>query len=849
MVGWSAIICASAVYVTSAAHFQAQPASATASIAAQASAPATPQRELLNKYCVTCHRGASAPAGLTLDSQDVSKPGERPEVWEKVVRKLRGGMMPPVGRPRPEAQTLDGFATWLETELDRASQDDVQKGRLNPGSVPIHRLNRAEYTNAVRDLLAVEVDAEALLPADDSSHGFDNLAGSLAVSPALLERYMSAARRVARLAVGDPTINPGFSSRRYTVSMNMYQNDRMSEELPFGSRGGLVIHHDFPLDGDYAIKVTLKRSVYEYIVNLEDSHQLDVRIDGQRLKRFTVGGENPGKPAPLSFSGTVIAAGGILPYPTQEWDDYRTSADTNLEVRVPVKAGRRAVAVTFLDKGWEKEGILQPPLREYSATVTELTDSGPRPEGPGVESVTIDGPYNVAGPGETPSRAKIFTCRPANASDGDESCAKKILSTLASRAYRRPVTENDVQQLVGFYREGKGAGGFDAGVQRSIERLLVDPEFLFRLERDPANVTAGAAYRLTDLELASRLSFFLWSSIPDDQLLDLAGHGKLKDPAVLEQQVRRMLADARSSALVENFFAQWLQLRQLRGSTPDPNFFPDFDENLRADFQRETGLFLEDQLRHDHSVMDLLSANYSFLNERLARFYGVGSVYGERFRRVTLPDDRRGGLLGQGSILTVTSYGNRTSPVLRAKWILDHILGTPPPPPPGNVPPFPAEKDAAGEPHSVRERLAQHRKNPVCAACHAPMDPLGFALENFDAIGQWRTIDAHAPIDASAVLVDGTKFTGPAELRNVLLARREQVVRTVTENLMTYAIGRGIEFYDEPSIRQIVRDAQSHEYRWSSIILGIVKSAPFEMRKSQDRGALRTADNSAPARR
>jgi hypothetical protein len=756
-------------------------------------------------------------------------------------------MMPPVGRPRPDQQTIDGFATWLEASLDQAAAESDQ---ASPGTVPIHRLNRAEYLNAVRDLLAVDLDGESLLPADDSSHGFDNLAGSLALSPALLERYISAARRVSRVAVGDPTINPAFSSRRYSVPMNMSQDERMSEELPFGSRGGLVIHHDFPLDGNYLIKVTLKKSVYAYIVNLEEPHQFDVRLDGQRVKRFTVGGENRGKPAPLSFSGTIIAAGGILPYPSQDWDDYRTSADANLEVTVPVRAGRRTVVVTFLDKSWEKEGIRQPPLREYSATVTELTDSGPRPDGPGVESVTINGPYDTAGPGDTPSRTRIFICRPASEGDSnDESCARKILSALARRAYHRPITDRDVALLAGFYEDGRKNGGFEGGIQRAIERLLVDPEFLFRIERDPPNAPAGTPYRLSDLELAARLSFFLWSSIPDEQLLDVAARGKLKDSTVLEQQVARMLADPRSKSLIDNFFGQWLQLRQLRGSTPDPNFFPDFDENLRAAFQQETDLFLEDQLRGDHGVMDLVGANYSFLNERLARFYLVPNVFGERFRRVRLPDDRRGGLLGQGTILTVTSYGNRTSPVLRAKWILDHLLGTPPPPPPPNVPAFPAEKDAAGEPHSVRERLAQHRQNPVCATCHAPMDPLGFALENFDAIGQWRTIDAHAPIDASAVLVDGTKFNGPAELRTVLLRRREQIVRTVTENLMTYALGRGIEYYDQPSIRKIVREASAREYRWSSIVLGIVKSTPFQRRKSQGGGTLRATEAGASASR
>ena len=735
--------------------------------------------------------------------------------------------MPPAGRPRPAPADAEGLRRWLEAALDRAAA-----GRPEPGRVPTHRLNRAEYANAVRDLLALEVDGGALLPADVAGHGFDNLAGTLTLSPALMERYLSAARRISRLAVGDPGIGPGFTSRAYTVPIDMTQNDRMSEDLPFGSRAGIAVRHRFPLDGDYDIRIRLKRSVYEYIVNLEEAHDLEVRLDGARVALYTIGGEAPGRPAPLTFSGTFMAAGGAG-YPTQDWDDYYTGADAGLELRVPVQAGTRLVGVAFIGKSWEEEGVLQPPLREYGATVTELTDTSPMPEGPGVESVSIDGPYHATGSGRTASRERIFTCRPpAGDAAAEARCARTIFSTLTRRAYRRPVTADDVEPLLPFYEAAHAAAGFEAGVRAGLERILIDPEFLFRIERDPEGAAPGGSYRLAGLELASRLSFFLWSSIPDDELLALGSSGALHEPGVLERQVRRMLADRRARALVDNFAGQWLAIRNVQGLVPDPNLFPGFDENLREAFRRETELFVESQLRADRSVVELLTADYTFLNERLARHYGIPGVRGSRFRRVTLTDARRGGLLGHGSILAVTSYGNRTSPVLRAKWVLENLLGTPPPPPPADVPGLP-ESGEHGEPQTVRERLAQHRRNPVCASCHAPMDPLGFALENFDAVGEWRTHDAGLPVDASGVLADGTRFDGPAELRAVLAARREQFVETFTEKLLTYALGRGLEAYDRPVVRAIAREAAADDHRWSAIVLGIARSTPFQMRRSE----------------
>ena len=803
------------------------PLATTPSIAQTSTADAVATyRALLDRYCVACHNARLRTSDLALDELDLSNIGAAPRVWEQVVHKLRGDLMPPPGRPRPDRVRYDGFRDWLETALD-------QWGTINPepGRVPTHRLNRVEYTNAVRDLLSLQVDAETLLPADDTGHGFDNLAGTLALSPALMERYLSAARRISRLAVGDPTIPASFTSKTYTVPITLTQNDRMSENLPFGSRGGLSVRHRFPLDGDYIIRVRLTRSVYEYIVNLDEAHDLDVRVDGHRVVRFQVGGEQRGTPAPVSFSGTFVAASGTG-YPTQAWDDYRTSADAELEVRFNATAGTRDVGISFIGKTWESEGILQPALREYGATVTETTDTSSRPEGPGVGTVTIDGPFDTTGPGDTPSRARLFVCRPTDPAD-ETDCARSIFATLARRAYRRPLTEQDLEPILPFFEAGRAKGGFDEGIRAGLERILIDPEFLFRIERDPGDALPGSVYLLSDVELASRLSFFLWSSIPDDELLDLAARGQLREPATLERQVQRMLADTRSKALVDNFASQWLTLRSVRGIAPDPNLFPSFDENLRRAFQQETTLFLDSQIRGNRSVTELLHADYTFLNERLARHYGIAGVLGSRFRRVQMDDDRRVGLLGHGSVLAVTSYGNRTSPVLRAKWLLDNVLGTPPPPPPANIPALPGENET-GTPRSVRERLAQHRRSPACAACHAAMDPLGFALENFDAVGRWRATDAGVTIDASAVLADGTtQFEGPAGLREVLARRSEQFVETVTEKLLTYALGRGLEYYDRPVVRAIARTASDDDHRWSSVILGIATSTPFQMRRSE----------------
>jgi mono/diheme cytochrome c family protein len=767
--------------------------------------PASPQRMLLDQYCVTCHNQRLQTAGLRLDGTGVEDIGAGAEVWEKVLRKIRAGAMPPPSMPRPDKTAFDAFASWLEATLDRGSAANP-----NPGRVAVHRLNQAEYANAVRDLVGLEVDGRSLvLPDAADEHGFDNIAGVLSLSPALLERYLSAARTISRLAVGDRTTAPAFTI--YDVPRALVQDDRMSEDLPFGSRGGTAIHHRFLLDAEYVVKIRLRRQLYDYIIGLGRPHQLEVRLDGKLIKVFTVGGENKGRTAPASFVGQIPG--------DPDWEEYMHSADAGLEARFPVKAGSRVVAVSFIKDTAEPEGVPQPPGGR-SVALNELYDGNPS-----VASVAIGGPYNIEGPGDTPSRRKIFSCVPAD-SPGERPCARTILSALARRAYRRPVTEEDIQTLLDFYDAGHRQSGFEAGIQSALERILASPDFLFRLEGAPANLAPGTVYRLGDVELASRLSFFLWSSIPDDQLLDLAARGTLKEPANLQQQVLRMLADPRSSALVDNFVSRWLNVFKLRGAAPDPDIFPDFDENLRQDFQRETVLFVQSQLRADRSVVDLLSANYTFVNERLARQYQIPNIYGERFRRVDFSDDRRGGLLGQGSILTVTSYGNRTSPVLRGKWLLEMILGTPPPPPPPDVPPL-KEKGESDHPMSVRERLEQHRQNPACASCHVRMDPLGFALENFDAIGKWRNTEDGVPIDASAALPDGTKFEGVTGLRTLLLSHREQFVGTFTEKLLTYALGREVEYYDLPAVRKITRGAS--DSRWSSIILGIVNSVPFQM--------------------
>jgi hypothetical protein len=753
---------------------------------------ASPNRALLDRYCVTCHNERLRTGNLVLagDAVDPDHVAGAAAVWEKVVQKLRSGAMPPAGRPRPDATAAAAFVSSVEASLDRAAAESP-----NPGRPTIHRLNRAEYANAIRDLLALEVDAASLLPPDDAGFGFDNNADVLTISPGLFERYMSAARKVARLAVGDPALRPAVDA--YEVSRYLLQDDRVSEDTPFGSRGGIVVRHYFPLDAEYVVKVQLQRR------RPADVQQLELRVDGEPLKTFQVGGS----PAARSAD-----------------DADNLPANRPLEVRLPVKAGPHLVAVTFLQRTIVPDG-----LGPTSLPVGNISFRGKRGSETGVERVEIGGPYNPQGPGDTPSRRRIFVCRPAG-NDSSDGCARKTLASLARRAYRRPVGDPDVAKLLEFYRQGREQNGFDAGIQSALERVLVDPQFLFRIEREPA---ARGVYRVNDVELASRLSFFLWSSIPDDELLDLAARGKLGDTAVLEQQVRRMLADPRARAVVDNFAAQWLYLRNVRAVAPDVNAFPGFDGDLRDAMLRETELFLGSQLREDRSVVELLTANYTFLNERLARHYGVPGIYGSHFRRVTITDPNRIGLLGQGSILTVTSYATRTSPVVRGKWLLENILGAPPPAPPPNVPPLP-ERGSEGQPLSVRERMEQHRTDPVCASCHAQMDPLGFALENYDAIGRWRTADdAHAPIDSTAMLADGRIVHGPIELRELLLAKRDNFVTTVAQKLLTYALGRGLDADDMPAVRRIVRDAARSDYRWSALILGVSKSVPFQMRRSE----------------
>ena len=775
-----------------------------------ATTPAHP-RALVDQYCVRCHNTRQRAAGLTLDTLDVGAVGGDAEVWETVLRKIRAGEMPPPSIPRPGQSTLDEFAAWLEASLDHAAATDP-----DPGRVPVHRLNRTEYANAIRDLLALDIDRRSILIDEDPGEsGFDNTAAALSMSPLLVERYLSAARRISRLAVGDPTLVPVFDT--YTVPKMLGQDDRVSEDLPFASRGGVAIRHRFPLDGDYVIKIRLQSQLYQYILGLGRPHPLEVRLDGVRVTRFTVGGDAPGRPAPDSFAGDIDG--------DPAWEEYMHFADASLEARFQARAGTRVVGVSFAEYTPEPEGVLQPAQTGASGdTYNQMYYDNPR-----IETVSIGGPYEITGPGETPSRRRILVCRPETTAD-EPGCAAMVLSRLARRAYRRPVTEEDVETLLGFYRAGRRRAGFEAGIRSGLTRILIDPEFLVRIERDPIDATPGAVYRVDDLALASRLSFFLWSSIPDDELLDLATREKLREPLVLVHQVRRMLADPRAKALTDNFASQWLNLPKLAGATPDPDEFPDFDEDLRRAFAQETKLFLDDQIRADRSVLDLLRANHTFVNERLARHYQISHVYGNGFRRVTFTEDEaRGGLLGQGSILTVTSYANRTSPVLRGKWVLENLLATPPPPPPPNVESL-AENGTGETPASMRDRMLQHRTNASCAVCHTRLDPLGFALENFDAVGKWRTTHADGtPVDASDVLPDGTQLDGVRGLRTYLLSQRERFVGALTEKLLTYALGRSVEASDLPAIRKITRDAAAKDNRWSSIIEGIVNSVPFRM--------------------
>ncbi len=773
---------------------------------------ASAERALLDRYCVACHNERMRVADLALDTVDVNDVGVHPEVWEKVVRKLRAGAMPPAPRPRPDAATYEAFTVRLETELDLAAARNPDPGRTDT----FHRLNRSEYHHVIRDLLALDVDAAALLPADDGSYGFDNIAGVLGISPTLLERYLSAAKKISRLAIGRPA--PSATAETFRLTADLTQDVR-ADGLPFGTRGGTRFEFTFPEDAVYGIRVQLSRDASGTLKPFDTPHRLEVSLDGEPLETFTVG--EPPPPGPRS---------------SPEYREYlarQRAVDDGWEIRAPVRAGPHTVQVTFHQKtSAYAETLRQPFLRPY----TSITGGDTRYQ-PYVGSVTVAGPFEASGarPAEgTPSRDRIFVCRPASPDAGDEAaCAREIFSTLARRAYRRPVTERDLAVLLDFYAQGRAEGGFEAGIELGLRRLLASPAFLFRVERDPAAVAPGTPYRVPDIELASRLSFFLWSSIPDDELLGLAEAGTLHRPEVLEAQTRRMLADPRADALVENFAGQWLYLRNVRALTPDEDLFPDFGEALRRSFQRETELFFASVLREDRSVLDFLTADYTFVNERLARHYGMPNVYGSHFRRVNLPDASRRGLLGHGSILAATAYPTRTSPVLRGKWVLENLLGTPPPLPPPDVPSL-EETTSDGAARSMREAMEQHRANPVCASCHRLMDPPGFALEQFDAVGRYRTRnEANAPIDASGVLPDGTVFEGAAGLREALLGRPDLFVTTLTEKLLVYALGRGVEHHDAPAIRAITREAAVGGHRFSSLILGVVKSPPFQMRRTR----------------
>jgi hypothetical protein len=769
----------------------------------------TPAGALVNKYCVSCHNQKLKTANLMLDRADSEHVANSAEAWEKVIVKLRSRAMPPAGMPHPDNATYDSVAEWLESGIDRAAATHVNPGR----TATLHRLNRAEYANAVRDLIAVEVDAQATLPPDEQAFGFENNAEALSMPPALLDRYVSAAAAIARRAVGDPNMPPAFV--RYGAIKNnpndltyLRQTERLGEDFPLGTKGGVAARHYFPVDGDYVFRLRLQRAWDNIIRGLNGPNQIEVRVDGAIVAQFTIGGEKS-------------------PSKTFQYD-----GDESLQKRVTVKAGLHQVMATMLKSDdAEPEGGGADRLSLYSRS----SDNASSPIA--IASILIGGPYDGKVALDSPSRRLLYACRPANAAD-ESPCATKILSNLARRAYRRGATDDDVQTLLSFYKRARATGSFDDGIRSALERVLVSPDFLFRIEADPAGVAPGAVYRVSDVELASRLSFALWSSIPDDTLLDLAIRGKLHEPAVLEQQVSRMFADPRArTSLVQNFFEDWLQTRNVWLLNPDSTKFPWFDDNLRTEFVTETELFLDAQLKEDHSILDLLTSNETFLNEQLARHYGISGIYGSHFRRVKLTDENRFGLLGRASMLAVTSYTTRTSPTIRGKWLLENILAAPMPPPPPNVPALDESNSKDGKPRSVREMLEMHRANAACAGCHARMDPLGLSLENFDAIGRWRTTDADHAIDASGVLLDGTKVNGPGELRQALMAQKTQFAKAVTEKLLTYALGRGLEYYDAPAVRAIDRAAAADGYRWSSLMLAIVKSAPFQMRTAAARAS------------
>ena len=797
VLGGLAVVWSAAALVVAAGQ-DSRASRATPVVAAVSAAPAVDAasaRAVVDRYCVTCHSARLKTGDLSLEGHDLARVADNTEVWEKVVRKVRAGVMPPQGVVRPSPETLSATMTWLERELDRAAV-----ARPYPGRPLLHRLNRVEYQNAIRDLLSLDVDATSMLPPDDSAYGFDNVADVLGVSPSLQERYLTAAARVSALAVGDPNWRPG--SETFRVPQDLSQNQHV-EGLPLGTIGGLRVRHTFPLDGEYQFDTKLYRTNLDMVRGLQYTSEFEVAIDGKPVHRVLIGGN-----ADLA---------NVFEKPT----DTGTAVELRMRVRVRVPAGPHVVTAAFVDHMGVKDSIrLQPFLR---ASADNFDWAG----WPHIQTFAVTGPFDPTGPGDTPSRRAVFTCRPTPADE--RACARQILARLARRAYRQPVADAELAPVLQFYEAARRDGSFEVGIQRGLQRILSSPRFVFRSERDPAGVPPGSVHQVSEVELASRLSFFLWSSIPDEELLAVAARGALSQPAVLDLQVRRMLADPRASALVSNFAGQWLHLRNVRSVSPNSDEFPDFDDNLRQAFRRETELLFESILREDRSVLDLLRADYTYVNERLARHYDIPNVYGSRFRRVPVADPARRGLLGHGSILAVTSHAERTSPVLRGKWVLENLLGLPVPPPPPDVPALNTNQDAA-KPKTLREQLAEHRANPVCASCHKVMDPVGFAMENFDAVGAWRTREPGGPIDATGQLADGTPVDGAVSLREAILSKPEMVVNTMTEKLLTYAVGRGVEARDMPAVRRIVREAADGNYKMSAIILGVVRSVPFRMR-------------------
>ena len=771
-----------------------------------AKATASPEiaanRALLDKYCVSCHNTRLKTGNLELDKFDLNHLTEHAEVAEKVVRKLRAGMMPPTNLPRPDKAANDALIAWLEKELDRTAPTYLPP----PG---LHRLNRTEYTNAIRDVLGLEVDATKFLPSDDSTRGFDNIAGALTLSPALMEAYLSAAGKIARLAVGDANAP---TQAVFEVPSDTAQNYHI-EGLPFGTRGGILIKHQFPADGEYSFKVKGVTGYFQAVLGSVKGEQLEVTVDGERVRLF-------------------------------DWDREisNTTGNGKSTQRIPIKAGLHTIGVTFLATNDIPGSELDRPFLRTMNTPGTIPGFQFYPH---VGQVWVEGPFNATGAAETLAREKVFVCKPAK---GDEdACARTITANLVRHAFRRSSTVGDQTTLMKFYQAARSDGGsFDDGIEAVLQRVLADPEFIYRSEAEPANLAAGKTYRINDTALASRLSFFLWSSVPDDELINLASQGKLREPAVLERQVKRMLADPRSDALVSNFTGQWLGVRSLKTMEPVVNLFPDYDDNLRAAYQKEIEMFFASVVQEDRSILDLLTADYTFVNERLAKHYGIPNVYGPQFRRVSLPQDldMRRGLLGKGALLTVTSVAARTSPVARGKWFLQTFLGVSPPDPPPNVPVIKdAAADNAGNNRvlTMRETMEKHHTIVSCSTCHMIFEPIGLAMENFDAIGQWRTQDGETPIDASGKLVDGTKVAGVADLRKTLVGRSDQFARVVTEKLMTYALGRGVEYQDMPLVRAIVRDASSNKFKFSSVVLGVVKSQAFQTNMKMAEGSAQRA--------